>query len=484
MARPYRIQVIGAGIWAWAGEPMARPYGFRGYWGWDMGVGGRADGSPLRVSRLLGLGYGRGRAGRWLAPTEVIGVGIWAWAGEPRLAPTGFRRLLGLRYGRGRASRWLAPTGFVGYWGWDMGVGGRAKARPYRIRGYWGWDMGVGVRADGSPLQDSRLLGLGYGRGRASRWLAPTGFEVIGVGIWAWAGEPQARPYRIRGYWGWDMGVGGRADGSPLRVSRLLGLGYGRGRASRWLAPTGFEVIRAGIWAWAGEPMARPYRIRGYWGWDMGVGGRADGSPLQDSRLLGMGCGRGWASRWHAPTGFEVIGDGVWTWAGEPMARPYRIRGYWGWDMGEGGRAEGSPLQDSRLLGLGYGRGRASRWLAPTGFEVIRVGIWAWAGEPRLAPTGFAVVGDGVWAWVGDSQSRPYRFEVVWGFEVIGVLKLLVLACGSGRASVRRTEFGDVGVGEISHRDTEGTEGCELVARCWARKQNAWCEGGRRNRHS
>ena len=408
-ARPYRIR----GYWGWdmgvGGRAKARPYRIRGYWGWDMGVGGRADGSPLQDSRLLGLGYGRGRASRWLAPTgfEVIGVGIWAWAGEPMARPYRIRgywgwdmgvggradgsplqdsRLLGLGYGRGRASRCLAPTGFevigVGIWAWA----GEPMARPYRIRGYWGWDMGVGVRADGSPLQDSRLLGLGYGRGRASRWLAPTGFEVIGVGIWAWAGEPMARPYGIRGFWGWDMGVGGRADGSPLQDSRLLGLGYGRGRASRWLAPTGFEVIRAGIWAWACEPMARPYRIRGYWGWDMGVGGRADGSPLQDSRLLGLGYGRGRASRWLAPTGFEVIGVGIWAWAGEPMARPYRIRGYWGWDMGVGVRADGSPLQDSRLLGLGYGRGRASRWLAPTGFEVIGAGIWAWAGEPMARP--------------------------------------------------------------------------------------------------
>ena len=199
-----------------------------------------------------------------------------------------------------------------------------------------------------------------------------------------------ARPYRIRGYWGWDMGVGGRADGSPLQDSKLLRLGYGRGRASRWLAPTGFEVIRAGIWAWAGEPRARPYRIRGYWGWDMGVGGQAEGSP---------------------PTRFEVIGVGIWAWAGEPMARPYRIRGYWGWDMGVGGRADGTPLRVSRLLGLGYGRGRASRWLAPTRFEVIRAGIWAWAGEPRLAPTGFEVIGVGIWAWAGEPMARPYRIR-------------------------------------------------------------------------
>ena len=238
-------------------------------------------------------------------------------------------------------SRWLAPTGFRGY----VGLGDINHRDT----------VGTEGASQGLAPTGFEVIGVGIWAWAGEPRLAPTDFEVIGVGIWAWAGEPMARPYRIRGYWGWDMGVSGRADGSPLQDSRLLGLGYGRGRASqgsplqdsrllglgygrgrasRGLAPTGFEVIRAGIWAWAGEPMACPYRIRGYWGWDMGVGGRADGSPLQDSRLLGLGYGRGRASR-------------------------------------------GSRLQDSRLLGLGYGRGRASRWLAPTGFEVVGVGIWA-----------------------------------------------------------------------------------------------------------
>ena len=207
-------------------------------------------GSPrVRVGFALGGSCEMGSTG------VGVGMGKLAWTGDSQSRPYGIRWCWGWDLGAGDSQS--RPDGIRWCWGWDLrGRGrvteyGRGPRRPYGFRWCWGWDLWAWAShrvGFGGPsrLQDLRLLGLGYGSGRASRWLAPTDFDGW---CWSWdlgAGESQSRPYGIRWCWGWDLGAG--EPGSPLRISRWVVLGLGFGAGEPRLAPTVVRRLRLGWW--------------------------------------------------------------------------------------------------------------------------------------------------------------------------------------------------------------------------------------------